>query len=222
VDSGLAVVISLVLSCLALVVAIISAIYTRRQARAEEAMLAFERARHEEELRRLRQEQEVAQASRVFVSAYGRSDPEYQVLIENRSDAPIRELYAVVEPQHPGEAVSQGRRVLGLLRAGESAKPGAPVRGEAADDSTRVSVELCFHRRGGPDLAAGGFHSGTRRGGGGATRYRPMASLALTGQLKTSARRPACRSAQTGVDDAVRHHPRQSRWRDARNGGVKA
>jgi hypothetical protein len=143
VDSGLAV-ISLVLSGLALLVAIASAVYTRQQVRVAQETLAFERARHEEELRRLRQEQERAQASRVFASAYGRSGQEYQVHIENRSDAPIRGLYAVVEPQHPGDSVSQGRRVLGLLRAGESAKPGAPVRGSLADDAMRVSVELVF------------------------------------------------------------------------------
>jgi hypothetical protein len=107
VDSGLAV-ISLVLSGLALLVAIASAVYTRQQVRVAQETLPFERARHEEELRRLRQEQERAQASRVFASAYGRSGQEYQVHIENRSDAPIRELYAVVEPQHPGDSVSQG------------------------------------------------------------------------------------------------------------------
>jgi len=143
VDSGLAV-ISLVLSGLALLVAIASVVYTRRQARAEEEILAFERDRHEQEVQRLRQEQERAQASQVFASAYGRSGQEYLVHIENRSDAPIWELYAVVEPQHPGDAVSQGRRVLGLLSAGGSANPGVPVRGEPSEDATRVSAELIF------------------------------------------------------------------------------
>jgi hypothetical protein len=176
VDRELAVT-SLVLSGLALLVAIASVLYTRRQARADEEMLAFERVRHEEELRRLQQEQERAQASRVFASAYGRSGQEYLVHIENRSDAPIRELYAVVEPQHPGESVSQGRRVLGMLSAGESAKPGAPARGEPADDATRVSVELVFTdvegrswRRQGPTLERGEVVEKQP----GITRWRPL------------------------------------------------
>jgi hypothetical protein len=93
---------------------------------------------------RTRRQQERAQAGQVFAWAYGRTGQDYLVYVENRSDAPIRELFAVVEPQQPGQAVTAGRRVLGLLPAGESARPGAPVHGQPDDDTTKVRVELIF------------------------------------------------------------------------------
>ncbi len=125
---------------------------------------------------RRRSERERAQASRVFAWAYGRSGQEYLVHIENRSDAPIRELFAVVEPQYPGESISQGRRVLGLLLPGEPANPGAPVRGELADDATKVSVELVFTDAEGRTWRRQG--SSLERGevvvDGGIARWRPL------------------------------------------------
>jgi hypothetical protein len=132
---------------------------------------------HRLEEERQRRGRERAQASQVFAWAYGPSGPEYLVHIENRSDAPIRELLAVVEPQYPGQSVSEGRRVLGLLAPGQSADPGAPVLGEPALDATRVTVELVFTdaegrtwRRQGSELERGEVVERQR----GIARWRPL------------------------------------------------
>jgi len=95
---------------------------------------------------RQRDERERVQASRVFAWARGLdvNRSAYLIHVENRSDAPVWELLAVVEPQHPGQCVSEGSRVLGLLPPGKSAELPASVRGNWPDDPAGATVELVF------------------------------------------------------------------------------
>lgn len=95
---------------------------------------------------RQREERERVQASRVFAWARGldANRSAYLVHVENRSDAPIWELLAVVEPQHPGQSVSEGSCVLGLLPPGKSAELPASVRGSWPEDDAKARVELVF------------------------------------------------------------------------------